>query len=631
MNVTEKETPVFRFESYTADLRSGELRKFGTRIPLQIQPFQILSVFLEKPNELVTREELQRKLWPSDTFVDFDHGLNKAINKLRDALCDTAEEPRFIQTVPRRGYRFVAPVVVENPPVIDIKREAPEIVPEPRVVPVPAPTKARHYWVWGLALVAVVAASIGFWVSRPTPTAGSPTLAVMPLATPAASGDYDIADGMTDGLINDLSYVPGLKVISHASVFQYRNKVVDAPAAGRKLGASAVLTGRAEQAGSTLLVVVELISTKDGSHIWGQQYTRNVSERGSLQREIAASVGDALSVKLTSDDSGRKAHPVVDDEAQQLYLNGRYYFFKQTPEDVSKARDLFRKAIDRDPTYALAWAALGDSYDWMATEGFQPLDEVLGQSQQAKQKANELDPFRAEVHSSLAALNMVQWRWPQAEVEFQRGLAINPNDAPGHGLYSIYLRTMKRFPEALQQATAVTELDPLSMPAKSNLALTYYYARQYDAAARQYRLIVKEFPNAAGAHAGLASVLLHMGKENEAVGEWAQALVLAGDGPSAENLRRAYARGGLAAARAAVLQDEINDLKQAAGESYVSPVEFAYRYALLNDKDNAFLWLEKAYSDRSPQLFNLNVDPDYDSLRDDPRFAELLTRLHVPA
>jgi TolB-like protein/DNA-binding winged helix-turn-helix (wHTH) protein/Flp pilus assembly protein TadD len=630
MSATEKETPVFRFGSYTADVRSGELRKLGTRIPLQIQPFQVLSVFLQKPNELISREELQRKLWPSETFVDFDHGLNKAVNKLRDALCDTAEDPRFIETVPRRGYRFVAPVFVETPDIIGSAPEAAAPAPPAALAAVPRSRSRTKRFLIGVLALAAVMVGVFFSIPRATQSNASPSIAVLPLAVRGTTADYDVGDGLTDGLINDLSLVPGLRVISHVSVFQYRNKSVDARAVGRQLGVKSVLTGKIEPIGNTLLVTLELTAVGDGTRLWGQQYKRNVAERAALQTEIAAAVGDALRLNLTAEHQRQAPRP-ADAEAQQLYFTGRHYFFKETPEDVTRARSIFRQAIDRDPTFALAWAALGDTYDWMATEGFQPLDEVVRESTAAKQKANELDTYRAEVHSSLAALEMVQWQWPKAEIEFQRALSINPNYAEGHRLYSIYLRSMKRFPEALRQAKIVTDLDPLSMQAKSHLALTYYYAHQYDAAVRQYRLILKEYPDAAGAHAGLASVLLRMDKQEQAIAEWAQALSLAGDEASAADVRRAFGRGGLRAARTAVLGAEITSLRRTAADAYVSPLEFAYRYALLDDKENAFRWLEKAYAERSPQLFNLNVDPDYDDLRDDARFSDLLARLHVPS
>jgi tetratricopeptide (TPR) repeat protein len=380
-----------------------------------------------------------------------------------------------------------------------------------------------------------------------------------------------------------------------------------------------------------MIVTFELTATSDRRHLWGQRYERNVTDRSSLAHEAAGSVADALRLNLSP--SRRQqlgSQTPLDAEAQQLYLKGRYYFFRETQEDVLRARSLFQSAIDRDPTYALAYAGLGDSYDWMATEGYQPLGEVVSQATAAKARANELNESSAEIHSSLASLEFVQWRWAKAEIEFQKALEINPNYFEAHRLYSIYLRTMKRYPEAIEHAKRCDELNPLLMPAKSHLALTYYYARQYESAAQQYRLLIKDNPEMETAHAGLSAVLLKMGKEEEAVREWQKALTLAGDEESANTLGRDYAGGGLRSAQRAVLQSELRSLKSISKDAYVSPLEFAYRFALLDDRENAFAWLEKAYVERSPQLFNINVDPDYDGLRGDPRFNDLVSRLRLP-
>jgi tetratricopeptide (TPR) repeat protein len=436
---------------------------------------------------------------------------------------------------------------------------------------------------------------------------------------------------MTDAIISDLSLVPDLRVISHASVFQYRGAAPEPRSIGQKLNVDAVLTGRMKQVDSTLVLSLELTATSDGRRLWGQQYTRNVADRAQLQQDVASEVADALRLGLTP--TGRqqiRGYSTVDAEAQQLYLKGRYYFFKETPEDVLRARTLFQQAIDRDPTFALAYSALGDSYDWMATEGFQPLREVLGLAQAAKAKATELNPSLAEVQASNAGLDFLQWDWAKADTGFQRALQLNPNYFEGHHLYSIYLRSMRRFPEAIRHAALADRLNPLSMPARSNLALTYYYARQYEVAAAQYRLSIKDDPKAAGPRAGLAAVLYKMGREKEAFAEWQEALSLTGDEEAALRLGRTYSREGARAAQAFILKAELESLTGMARNEYVSPVEFAFRYALLNDKENAFRWLERAYIERSPQLFNLNVDPDYDSLRDDARFTDLVSRLHLP-
>lgn len=627
MNPPETPPVIVRFGAFTANLQSGELWKNGIRIRLQIQPFQILSILLERPNELVTREQLQHKLWSSDTFVDFDQGLNKAINKLRDALSDTADAPRFIETVPRRGYRFIAPVILDTQPAG---------VPNPAASPPVATTgfpimKTRGMAPAVVGAVVFVALLVLVWKFVTAPGGRGNSVAVLPLLAEGVTGDYDVADGMTDSIINNLSLVPNLRVISHASVFQYRGQVVDPRSIGQKLGASAVLTGRVVQVGTTLSVNLELTATADGRHLWGQQYTRNITDRAALQQEAAGAIADALRLGLTPARREQISRQTTSDaEAQLLYFKGRYYFFKETPEDVLRARGLFQQAIDRDPTFALAYGGLGDSYDWMATEGFQPLDEVARQAIAAKSKANELNDSLAEIHSSIGALEFLQWNWAKAELEFQKALQINPNYFEAHRLYSIYLRTMRRFPEAIQHAKLGDELNPLLMPAKSHLALTYYYAGQFEAAAEQYRLILKDHPEAASAHAGLSAVLLKMGKEKEAVQELQRALVLAGDDAAAQHLGRIYEREGLRAAQTTLLRAEMQSLNRLAQNNYVSPLEFAYRYALLNDKESAFRWLEKAYAERSPQLFNLNVDPDYDSLRSDARFSNLLARLHLP-
>jgi len=621
------------FGTFTVDLGSGDLWDRGMRIRLQKLPFQLLEAFLERPNELITREELQRRVWPSDTFVDFEQGLNKAINKLREALADSAEVPKFIETVPKRGYRFIASVTVEL-----------ETAPEPASTPGQATSNStadadrrsgRLWMAWGLPIgfALVIVVGLTFLSRKPhsDQESGLHSVAVLPLVAHDNTTDYDLADGTTDSIINGLSLVPNLRVISHASVFQYRGQAADPRTIGRKLGVDAVLTGRLEAVGTNLTMNVELTATSDGRHIWGEQYSRNTSERESLASEVSGSVADALRLGLTESSRQKIASQnTADPEAGQLYLKGRYYFFKETPDDVLAARKLFQDSIDRDPSFAKAYSALGDTYDWMATEGYQPLSEVLPQATAAKQKADELNDSLAEVHASLASLAMVQWNWAKAEPEFQRAIAINPNYFEAHRLYSIYLRSMRRFPEAIEHAKLCAALNPLLLPAKSHLALTYYYAHQYAAAADEYRELLKDDPERSGAHAGLSAVLIKAGKEKEAIEEMQKALALSGNEDAAQELGRNYARAGFRVAQTSLLHQELQALIRLREQTYVSPMEFAYRYALLDDKESAFRWLEKAYSDHSPTLFNVNVDPDFDNLRDDPRLNDLLARLHLP-
>jgi TolB-like protein/DNA-binding winged helix-turn-helix (wHTH) protein len=624
MSTPARPAPRVRFGPYEADLRSGELRKHGIRIKLQIQPFQILAMFLERPNELITREELQKRIWPQDTFVDFDHGLNKAVNKLRDALNDSSGAPRYIETVPRRGYRFIA----------EVERVAPEAAQTGTDEAGPAPAKLAR-WRWPVVVavtvgivLAIVAGTVRHMKSRGAAEQVSGSLAVLPLIeNDNAGADYELADGITDGIIDDLSLTPNLRVISHASVFQYRGRSVDPRSVGQSLGVASVLTGRLKRNAEDLTLDLELTATADGRRLWGQQFVRPIGERSAMQHDVASAVADALRFRQ---DRARLVKAEINPEAQQLYFKARYYFFRETPEDVLRARGLLQEAIDKEPTYSLAYAAIGDSYDWMASEGFQPAREVMAQARAAKRKAAELDDESAEVHSSLAALEFCEWNWAKADLEFQRAMQLNPNYFEGHRLYSIYLRSMRRFPEAIKHATAAERLNPLLLPAKSHLALTYFYAREYAVSAEQYRSILKDDPTFAAAHLGLASVYARMGTEKEAIAEWQTALTQIGDPKMATRLGDTFARKGFSAARAEILRSEIADFGAVARKEYVSPLEFASRYALLNDKDQAFTWLEKAYAERSPQLFNLNVDPDYDAIRGDPRFKQLVSRLGLP-
>lgn len=633
--MTTNKTPPrkVRLGPFTVNLDSGELRRNGHRVRLQAQPFEILKAFLENPNELITREELQRRVWPEGTFVDFDHGLNKAINKLREALGDTADTPRFVETVPKRGYRFVASVVVEpESDLASANQEADqEIELEPGATSRRLSLLTISVALSALAVVLLLIIVVVFWKRHAAESDDLHSIAVLPIQAEGSKTDYDLADGTTDSIINDLSLVPNLRVISHASVFQYRDQNVEPAAAGRKLGVGAVLTGKLEESGTTLIVNLELTATSDGRHLWGQQYSRNVADRSAMALEIADAVSDSLRLSLTPaqrrDIGSQNASNA---EAHQLYLKGRYYFFKETPDDVLQARRIFQQAIDQDPTFALAYSALGDTYDWMATEGYQPLSEVEPEAAAAKTKANELNSASAEVHTSLGALQLVRGNWTQSEAEFQKALQINPNYFEAHRLYSIYLRTMRRFPEAIHHAQLCIQLNPLLLPAKSHLALTYYYARQYEAAAQEYRLLLKDEPDRPGAHLGLSAVLLRMGKEKEGVEEWQKALSLQGDEAIAQELGRNYEQHGFHFAQEARVRAELQALTKIAKGNYVSPMDFAYRFALLNDKEDAFKWLEKAYVERSPQLFNLSVDPDYDNLRSDARFQSLLSRLHLP-
>jgi TolB-like protein/lipoprotein NlpI len=505
--------------------------------------------------------------------------------------------------------------------------------PVEEILPAPAYGRLAFLKSWVLALALLGVAAVVFALAWPRlfqKSHRTDSIAVLPLLTQRGGNeDYDIADSMTDSIIDALSLLPQLRVISHASVFQYRSRIADPRQAGRELGVVTVLTGRLVQRGDDLTLHLELSDTSDGRRLWGQQYDGKIGDVIALQQEVAGAVADSLRVGVNPDQRRQMNTPATTNaEAQQLYLKARYHFFKEEPEEVLKARQIFQQAIDKDPNFALAYCGIGDTYMWMAFEGVQPLGEVSQQALQVYLKANQLNGSLAEVHAGLGIVKLNMWDWPTAARELEQALRINPNDFVNHYMYSIYLRTMKKFPEAIRHARTGVELNPLLMSARSHLALTLYYAGQYDAALEEFRKLARDYPQLPSTHAGLYAVFMKKGLQKEAVQEWQKSFELAGEVDSAHEL--ASAKTDWAAARKRVLRRQIEALNQSASQQYVSPVEFAYRYALLGDKDNAFRWLEKAYAEHSPALANLSVDPDYDNLRDDSHFADLLARLHLP-
>jgi TolB-like protein/DNA-binding winged helix-turn-helix (wHTH) protein len=353
MQEPAKETQLARFGAFELNFATGELRKHGIRLKVQEQPFQVLVLLLARPGELVTREAIQQKLWPSGTFVDFENGLNTAINRLREALGDSAENPRFIVTEPRRGYRFIGQVVK---PVLE------------------SPSRL-HSLAWtAIAVTAVVVALSVYWLLA----AHAPirSIAILPLSASSPDIEY-LSEGITDSLIESVSRLPQVKVISHTSAFHYKGKVIDPHTVGSELRVSAILTGSVVSRGDALLVSVELVNTKDNTRLWGAQYKRKMSDIVAMQGDISHEIREQLRLHLTGDQKRRLTAPSTENsEAYQLFLRGEYYIFKRTPEDYETARQYYEKAIEKDPTFAAAYASLSRYYLQLADSGVKSLTEV---------------------------------------------------------------------------------------------------------------------------------------------------------------------------------------------------------------------------------------------------------------
>jgi len=610
--IMRSEQRIVRFGVFEVDLRGGELRQQGVRIKLQEKPFQVLARLLEHPGEVVTREELRERLWPGDTFVDFDHSLNIAIAKLREALGDSADAPHFVETLPRRGYRFIYPV--EKPG---------------------APTQTPRYWPRGLwiAALVLVALALGLVSSnvsglrdrllgRPAP--GEITsIAVLPLANLSGDTEEDyFSDGMTDALITELGQISALRVISRQSVMQYKGTHKPLPEIARELNVDAVMEGSALHEGERVRITAQLVQAVPERHLWAESYERDLSSVLSLQREVARAIAGEIRVTLTQQEQARlaRAH-LVNPEAYEAYLKGRYHWNKRTPENIKKGLAFFEQAIAIDPAYAVAYAGVADSLiiDNASYIGLSP-EEVLRRATAAATKALELDDTLAEAHTSLAViLSTRYWDWAGAEREYKRAIELSPGYSTAHQWYAEFLSYAGRHDEALAQIGLAREIDPTSLVINAEVGTLRVFASRLDEGIEQLGRTLELDPTFFLAHAALGRAYMRKKLHKEAIAEFGKAEAKA-------LLAHAYAVTGERAEARKIL-DEVERLWK---QGYAPATDMAKVYAGLQETDQAFAWLEKAYEARDPNLIMIDVEPEYDSLRSDPRFRSLLTRMNFP-
>ena len=630
-----------RFGVFELDLRAGELRKHGLRVRLQEQPFQVLAVLLEHPGDVVTREELQKKLWPADTFVDFDHGLNKAVNKIREALGDSAESPRFVETVARRGYRFLAEVKVadaapvrspelatQRPSAAEARNRRP-LGGELAVLKHPLPSLV---WKISVFVLLAVVAFLATWKlhswNRPSPVIRS--LAVLPLESLSsdASQDY-FADGMTDELIADLGQISALRVISRTSVMGYKHARKPLPQIARELNVDAVVEGTVLRSGDQVRITAQLIDASSDKHLWSQSYEGELRDTLALQSKVARAIADQIRIELNpQEQAALKSVKVVNPEAYESYLKGRFFWNKRTAEGLKVALAYFNQAIEEDPKYAQAYSGLADTYallgDWQYA--VMTPKEALPKAKAAAIKALELDSALGEAHNSLAfCLDAFDWDLDSAGKEFRRAIELNPGYATAHHWYAWHLSLLGRYDEAIVEMRKAENLDPLSLIINADLAELLVIAHSYDESILQSRKTIEMDPNFALAHNQLAQAYLQKHMPEEAVPELQKAVQLSGGSPTCVgSLARAYAASGKRGEAVKLLKD----LKKRSSPSYSDASEIAAIYASLGDSDQAMDWLERAYEERfNPAVL---LRPGYDPLRSDPRFQDLLRRVGLP-
>jgi len=647
-----------RFGIYEVDLNTSELRKQGRKIKLQEQPCRILAILLEQRGEVVTREELRKRLWSDDTFVDFDHSLNTAIMRLREALSDSSDNPRFIETLPRHGYRFIAPVEEVAPPeqasqidganalapesrsaAADSGLLSPPSLEAVRHLPKTRQIPLRRAVVLGGLLVAVVSILLAVSVRYVRNAAGlkvQPSLfkSVVVLPFENLSGDKDqqyFTDGMTDELIAHLAKIRSLRVISRTSAMGYKGTHKTLSEIARDLNVDAVVEGTVLRSGDRVRITAELVQVSTDRHLWADTYESPFGDVLTLQSQVASAIVNEIRTNLTPEEQQRlaSARP-ISPESYEDYLKGRFYWNKRSEEGLTKAIEYFQLATQKDPHSALAFAGLADCYSIIgsAIVGSVSSQAVAPKARAAALKALELDNSLAEAQTSLATVQFnYDWNWAAAASGFQRAIELNPSYATAYQRYSLYLMAMGRAGESLAQMNRARELDPLSISMNFSLGWRLYMAHQYDQAISQLRNALEMDPNFALPRMVLGQAYEQKGLYPQAIAELQKAAVISRDSPPMlGSLGHAFGVAGNKAEAGKILGQLLEQSKK----QYVSPFYVSIVYAGLHENEKALDWLEKAYGDRSNAIIFVKVDPDFDGLRSNPRFQALLRRLALP-
>jgi TolB-like protein/Flp pilus assembly protein TadD len=582
---------ILRFDSFELDVRAGELRKRGVKQRLQGQPLQVLTALLRRAGDLVTREELRDEIWQSDTFVDFDHSLHNAIARVRETLGDSADHPRYIETLPRRGYRFIGSVEEIGGGAVKNRLKAPE-----------ASSSASEIH----------------------------SLAVLPLQD--LSGDPAqeyFAEGMTEALITSLAKVQALRVISRTSAMRYKGVSKSLPQIARELNVDAVIEGSVLRSGERVRITAQLIHAATDRHLWAESYERDFRDILSLQSEIAQQVANEVRIVLTPEERARFGQSRrIDPAAHELYLQGRYHWNKRSEESSRKALTHFQRAIDHDPTYALGYAGIADCYNILGYYNVLAPAEAYPKARAAALKALELDDSLAAPHASLAvAKRDYEWDWPGALEEFQRAIELNPGYVEAYHWRSTLLYILGRREEANLEKKNALAMDPLSIVIRTDLGRMSYFQREYDRAIEHYRAAIEMDSNFSTVHLWMAQPYAQKGWFDEAISELTTGIRLSGENIYAlARLGAGYAFAGKDNEARAVLQQ----MQELSGKKYVSPYDVAMIYVGLNEIDEAFAWMEKAVEERSIWMGYLNLECQLDRLRGDARFKKLVRRVGLP-
>lgn len=618
---------IIRFGEFELALKSGELRKNGSVIRLQPQPFKVLVFLASHAGQTVTRQELQEAVWEERTFVDFEHGLNFCIKQIRTALGDDAQSPRLVETLPRRGYRFIAEVEKLNGSTMTVVG-SPDLGASVFVDAALQSIKssARPFVLMPVIAVALTIAGYFGWQSLKNSAAPASKVMVAVLPFENLSGDAEedyFSDGMTEEMIARLGglHPQSLGVIARTSAMTYKGVNKDVTRIGRELGVDFVVEGSVRREQDRVRITAQLIQVSDQTHLWSESFDRSSSDALNVQSEVADRIAHALAIRLLAEKGSASSHS-ASPEAVDAYLRGRYLWNKGGAGNVSRSVDYFHQAIEKDPKYAAAFVGLADSYRLLGMFYVMLPAEAYPKARDAALRAIELDPADANAYVSLGSIKFrYEWKWDEAERDFLRAIEINPSLGMAHHDYAWFLVAMERFDEGIEHMKLAQRLDPLSPLANSDVGWVYLMARRYDDAIEQIKRTLELEPSFGSALACLERAYKLKGQTREALETLLKEMREDGasfrDGDPAQSMKGLYRKR---------LEKKLAAMKT----GFSSPYSAAMTCVAAGERVQALEFLERAYNERDPMLVAAGTDPAFDDLRADPRFAALLRRLGFP-
>ena len=625
---------VLHFDGFEVDFRSGELRKRGTRVRLQDQPFRVLEMLLENRGEVVTREELKKKLWPAETFGDFDDGLNTAVKKVRDTLGDSAEHPRYIETIPRRGYRFVgaleadpANAALSAPGTSADLQRTPSSLPNATLYPSAAQGQARSfgrrnlYAAVGIFAILGTVAGIALLRGHDRQLAGgSPpirSLAVLPFQNMSGDSTQNyFSDGTTEQLITDLAQIHSIRVISRTSAMRYKNSTKSAPQIGQELGVDAIVEGSVRRSGGRVRITAQLVRAATDDHLWAKDYDRDESDLLKLQADVAREIAQEIRAQLTPEEAERLAHtPAISSAAEQEVYSGWRFESDGSDGDLKKAIEHYSLAIQLQPNYALAYAGLAGA--WAALRSTDH-SQAESNAREAAAKAMELDPNLGRTHVAMAAIETNSWHWQEADEEYRTALRLDPTNGESCGCYAFFLALMRRYPEAIALLDQGNQIDPLSTVIEQVYGITLSASGKPGEAIPHLRRALELDPENYTAGNFLAAIYENSGKLQDAL-----QVLSAPQFQSSGALARIYAMLGRTSEARSILQTMTD-------RPYPNHMDVATIYFALGEEDHGFEWLKKGVDSHSPFIVRMTMNPALQALHADPRYQKLVARFNIP-